>query len=59
MLSFSPTHDVEQGLAEAIDWYVERARAGTSRNLAVPVHANGSALHRPRFDGAPLTLAAP
>lgn len=59
MLSFSPTHDVAQGLAEAVDWYVERARASTSRTLAVPHHANGSASHRPRFDGAPLTLAAP
>jgi UDP-N-acetylglucosamine 4-epimerase len=59
MLSFSPTHDVANGLSEAIDWYVERARAGTSRSVSVPVHANGSALHRPRFDGVPLTMAAP
>jgi UDP-N-acetylglucosamine 4-epimerase len=59
MLSFSPTHDVANGLSEAIDWYVERARAGTTRSVSVPVHANGSALHRPRFDGVPLTMAAP
>ena len=59
MLSFSPTHDVAQGLAEAVDWYVERARATTSRSVAVPLNAKAPALHRPRFDGAPLTLASP
>jgi UDP-N-acetylglucosamine 4-epimerase len=59
MLSFSPTHDVAQGLAEAVDWYVERARATTSRSVAMPLYTNGSASHRPRFDGAHITLATP
>jgi UDP-N-acetylglucosamine 4-epimerase len=58
MLSFSPTHDVAQGLAEALDWYVERARVTAERSVTSPHHATGSAAHSPRFDGAPLTLAA-
>jgi UDP-N-acetylglucosamine 4-epimerase len=58
MLSFSPTHDVSAGLAEALDWYVERARAPAGRNVTIPHHANGLPSH-PRFDGAPLTLATP
>jgi UDP-N-acetylglucosamine 4-epimerase len=59
MLSFSPTHDVAQGLVEALDWYVETARATTGRSLKIPHHANGSASHLPRFDSAPLSLATP
>lgn len=59
MLSFSPTHDVAKGLAEAVDWYVERTRATTSRTVAAPLYTNGSASHRPRFDGASLTQATP
>jgi len=58
MLSFSPTHDVGQGLAEALDWYVERARVTAERGVTTPHHANGSAAHSPQFDGAPLTLAS-
>jgi len=58
MLSFSPTHDVARGLAEALDWYVERARTTAGRTVTIPHHANGLASH-PRFDGAPLTLATP
>jgi UDP-N-acetylglucosamine 4-epimerase len=57
MLSFTPTHDVAHGLAEALDWYVEKTRAGASQIAATPHHANGSAAHLPRFDHAPLTLA--
>jgi UDP-N-acetylglucosamine 4-epimerase len=58
MLSFSPTHDVAEGLAEALDWYVERARTTAGRNVTIPHHANGLASHL-RFDGAPLTVATP
>ena len=58
MLSFSPTHDVGQGLAEALDWYVERARVTDERGVITPHHANGSAAHSPQFDSAPLTLAS-
>jgi UDP-N-acetylglucosamine 4-epimerase len=58
MLSFSPTHDVGQGLAEALDWYVERTRGTAARGVTTPHHANGSAAHSPQFDGDPLTLAS-
>jgi UDP-N-acetylglucosamine 4-epimerase len=58
LLSFSPTHDVAQGLAETLDWYVDRARATAGRGVLIPHHANGSAPHSPRFDGAPLTMTA-
>ena len=58
MLSFSPTHDVGQGLTEALDWYVERARATAERGVTTPHHANGSAAHSPQFDSDPLALAS-
>jgi UDP-N-acetylglucosamine 4-epimerase len=58
MLSFSPTHDVAQGLAEALDWYVERARTTAGRSVVAPHHANRPPGHSPRFDGAPLKLVA-
>jgi UDP-N-acetylglucosamine/UDP-N-acetylgalactosamine 4-epimerase len=32
LLGYRPTHPVDQGLAEAIDWYVKRAAAGVSAN---------------------------
>jgi UDP-N-acetylglucosamine 4-epimerase len=57
LLSFSPTHSVDQGLAEALEWYVEKARttagrthAGTGRHTPVPVNP-------PNHGGAPLTVA--
>ena len=59
MLLFSPTHDVAQGLAEALGWYVERARAAAERSVTIPHHASGSASPLPRFGGAPLTLTTP
>ena len=58
LLSYSPTHGVAQGLSEALDWYVERARVTTELEPVIPHHANGSTPDLPRFDGAPLTLAA-
>ena len=58
MLSYSPTHGVSQGLSEALDWYVERARTTADRGAIAPHQANGSAAHLPRFDSAPLTLTA-
>jgi UDP-N-acetylglucosamine 4-epimerase len=36
MLSFSPTHDVAQGLDEALSWYVDRASLANSHHA----HAN-------------------
>jgi len=36
LLSFEPTHDVALGLAEALDWYLERERANPAREVAAP-----------------------
>jgi len=58
MLSFSPSHDVAEGLAEALDWYVERASATAERTSSTLQNASGSAAHSARFDGAPLTVAS-
>lgn len=57
MLSFAPTHDVAQGLGEALDWYVERARIAPARPAVVPHHAGEATGHQPRLGGAPFTLA--
>ena len=38
-LRYSPSHDVAQGLAEALDWYVERARSSNAPSRK-PVHAS-------------------
>jgi UDP-N-acetylglucosamine 4-epimerase len=59
MLSFSPTHTVAQGLAEALNWYVKRVCVVAERTGMTPHHASASASHLPRFDGAPLTLVTP
>jgi UDP-N-acetylglucosamine 4-epimerase len=58
MLSYSPTHGVAQGLSEALDWYVERARDTADRGVVSPYHASGPTPHLPRFDGEPLTTTA-
>jgi UDP-N-acetylglucosamine 4-epimerase len=59
MLSFAPTHTVEQGLEEAMDWYVERAQPAASRATGVtPRHAPPPANNPVHLTGAPLTLAA-
>jgi UDP-N-acetylglucosamine 4-epimerase len=40
MLSYAPTHDVADGLGEALSWYVERAPSTPLRTSAVqPRHA--------------------
>ena len=59
MLSFSPTHDVAEGLAESLEWYVERARAmsvrdgaAARRHLPAP-----STLKAPEHAGLPATMA--
>jgi UDP-N-acetylglucosamine 4-epimerase len=61
MLSFEPTHDVEQGLAEALDWYVERARAGVT-SASVPAHrhtvASARTSHKIAFPTSPSPSAA-
>jgi dTDP-D-glucose 4,6-dehydratase len=59
MLSFAPTHTVEQGLEEAMDWYVERAQPAASRATGVtPRHAPAPANNPVHLTGTPLTLAA-
>jgi len=35
MLSYAPTHDVAQGLVEALDWYIGRANTGAERGVAI------------------------
>ncbi len=58
MLSYSPTHTVAQGLDEALDWYVERARTTVGRTVAVmPRHLPGPTIISPHHAGTPLTLA--
>jgi UDP-N-acetylglucosamine/UDP-N-acetylgalactosamine 4-epimerase len=59
MLSFSPTHSVEQGLEEALSWYVERAQATAGRAVAAtPRHPSGPIVNQPHHAGTPLTLTA-
>ena len=62
MLSFAPTHNVAQGLAEALDWYVARTRASASRSVTATVRHPTSVganthSHEHRTE-APLPLAA-
>ncbi len=60
MLSFNPTHTVAQGLAEALDWYVERARTTAGRPVGTTSrHVAASAVNSPSHGGTPLTVAAP
>jgi UDP-N-acetylglucosamine/UDP-N-acetyl-alpha-D-glucosaminouronate 4-epimerase len=54
MLSFAPTHDVAEGLGEALDWYVENARATAAYSAMIAPHV----VTLPQFGRAPLTLAA-
>jgi UDP-N-acetylglucosamine 4-epimerase len=59
MLSFSPTHSVAQGLEEALDWYVERARTTASRPVAAtPRHHATLSVNPSHHAVAPLTLKA-
>jgi hypothetical protein len=58
MLSFAPTHDVAEGLGEALDWYVGKAHATTAQHGAIAPHVKASAVSLPQFDGGPLTVAA-
>jgi UDP-N-acetylglucosamine 4-epimerase len=59
MLSFDPTHNVEQGLAEALDWYVERAHVGFAQTAAPTLrHGIAPSTIEPQIGGAPTVLAA-
>jgi len=58
MLRFAPTHSVEQGLEEALGWYVERAQPIADRAVgAAPRHPTGPVANPPHQAGIPLTLA--
>jgi UDP-N-acetylglucosamine 4-epimerase len=60
MLSFSPTHDVAEGLSEALDWYIERARATIGRAVTPgPRHPSATTVNSIKNAAAPLTLATP
>jgi UDP-N-acetylglucosamine/UDP-N-acetyl-alpha-D-glucosaminouronate 4-epimerase len=53
MLSYSPTHDVAEGLAEALSWYVERAHATPARPAPLPVrHPLRPTAGSPHHNGA-------
>jgi len=57
MLSFSPTHSVDQGLAEALEWYVEKARTSAGRLLTGAGRQTAVPVNPPTHGGAPLTVA--
>lgn len=58
-LSFFPTHSVAQGLEEALDWYVERARVSAPRVVAAAPRQHATLSANPSHHAvAPLTLAA-
>lgn len=59
MLSFAPTHDVAEGLSEALDWYIDRARTTSGRAVSsAPRHpiVTVNSVHN---GATPLTLATP
>jgi UDP-N-acetylglucosamine 4-epimerase len=58
MLSFSPTHSVAQGLEEALEWYVERARTTIAHGVAASARQHASLSNPAHHAVAPLTLAA-
>jgi UDP-N-acetylglucosamine 4-epimerase len=59
MLAFSPTHSVAQGLGEALDWYVERARMTAAHGVGAATRQHASlSVNSAHHAVAPLTLAA-
>jgi len=59
MLSYTPTHSVDDGLTEALGWYVERAKTPSNRPVAATArHAAGSVVNHVSQNGKPLTVAA-
>ena len=54
-LCYSPTHDVAEGLAEALDWYVEKARSwNSSAPLRRSAHPSVPPVHQPSMTQAAL-----
>lgn len=57
LLSFSPTHSVAQGLAEALEWYVDRARTTAEyAGTAAARHVSLPDVNPPYHVRAPLSL---
>ena len=56
-LSFEPSHNVEEGLAEALDWYVDRARDVATQNPHT-AHRHPMSPHTKQFGGASVGAAA-
>jgi UDP-N-acetylglucosamine 4-epimerase len=59
MLSFSPTHTVDQGLTEALEWYVDKARTSSARTTMGVARHTTLPVNLPAHGGAPLTVATP
>jgi len=58
MLGFDPSHDVERGLAEALDWYVERARTATVQSVGAPHRISINPAKHPQVGATTLSTAA-
>ncbi len=59
MLSFSPTHSVAEGLAEALEWYLERARtSGRPTAFAHGERSEVPSVNAPQYTDLPLSSAA-
>jgi len=56
MLSFSPTHSVDQGLAETLEWYIENARTIAGRTLTVSGGYSPTSGNPPKRSRAPLRV---
>lgn len=56
MLSFSPTHSVGQGLAEALDWYIGKARANAGRTHPGAGRHNPVPANPPTHGGANISV---
>jgi UDP-N-acetylglucosamine 4-epimerase len=59
MLSFSPSHTVAEGLAEALNWYIRSASSAAERTGALAPAATRLPAREARFEGASLSLATP
>ena len=60
MLLYSPTHTVAQGLAEALEWYVERAdRSRRTARSAKGDRSKAATVNAPLSTNLPLTPVAP
>jgi len=58
MLLFDPTHDVEQGLGEALDWYIERASAGLAHSAVPQRHGIAPSMRPAQLGTAPAATTA-